>query len=189
METLLYLALGVSLSAASGFRVFVPPLVLSVLVQTASLELPANLAWAGTPLATTVFTAATLVEVLAYYLPWIDNLLDAMAVPAAVVAGTLLTYGFGFNLDEGARWVLALVAGGGAAGGVQMLTTATRFVSSATTGGLGNPLVATIENVAATALSVLAVFLPFIAVVLVVVFLAVVGRWVGQRRREVISPS
>ncbi len=187
METLLYLALGVGLSAASGFRVFVPPLVLSVLAQTTSLELPANLDWAGTPLATTVFAAATFIEVLAYYLPWIDNLLDTLAVPAALVAGTLTTYAFGFQLDEGARWALALIAGGGAAGGVQALTTVTRLVSSTTTGGLGNPVVSTVENVAATLLSVVAVFFPLIAVLLVAALLVVAARRVGRwrRRREV----
>ena len=179
-----YLALGVGLSAASGFRVFVPPLVLSVLAQTTGLELPANLDWAGTPLATTVFAAATFLEVLAYYLPLVDNLLDTLAVPAALIAGTLLTYAFGFNLDESARWALAVIAGGGAAGGVQALTTVTRLVSSTTTGGIGNPVVSTVENVAATALSALAVFFPLVAVLLVVALLVVAARRVGRWRRR-----
>lgn len=184
METALSILLGISLSAATGFRIFVPPLVMSVMAQTTSLDLPANLAWMDNPLAAIIFGAATLAEVLAYYIPWVDNLLDTLAAPAALIAGTLITYAFGIDLDPTARWALAIVAGGGAASGVQALTSVTRLVSSGTTGGLGNPIVSTGENIAATLLSILAVFLPFFAFAAVLVLLIFAFRRVIKFRRN-----
>jgi hypothetical protein len=168
VETLLSLALGVSLSAASGFRIFVPPLVMSLLSHTALYNPPAR-AWLENPLVTTVFAVATGLEVFAYYIPWLDHALDLIAAPAAFVAGTLMTGAFGVELDPALRWTLAIIAGGGAASGIQLLTSGARLISGTTTAGLGNPIVATTENVAATGLSLLAVFLPFIA------FVAVLG--------------
>lgn len=157
---------------------------MSVMAQTTSLDLPANLAWMDNPLAAIIFGAATLAEVLAYYIPWVDNLLDTLAAPAALIAGTLITYAFGIDLDPTARWALAIVAGGGAASGVQALTSVTRLVSSGTTGGLGNPIVSTGENIAATLLSILAVFLPFFAFAAVLVLLIFAFRRVIKFRRN-----
>ena len=184
MELLLTLALGIGLSAASGFRVFVPPLVLSVMAQTTDLALPGSLSFLDSPVAALIFGVAAVAEVLAFYIPWIDNILDTLAAPAALIAGVLLTYAFGAELDPGARWALAIVAGGGAAGGVQALTSVTRLLSTGTTGGLGNGVVATGENVAATGLSLLAIFLPFIAVALVIALIVVSVRQIGRLRRR-----
>lgn len=191
METVLSILLGVSLSAATGFRIFVPPLVMSIMAQTTELSLPGNLAWLDNPVATVVLGAATLVEVLGYYIPWVDNLLDTLAAPAALIAGTLITYAFGIDLDPSARWALAIVAGGGAAGGVQALTSVTRLVSSTATGGLGNPVVSTGENVAATLLSVLAILVPALAFAAVIALLVVAFQRVlrVRRGRQTTTPN
>ena len=184
METLLSLALGVSLSAASGFRIFVPPLVMSLLSHTAFYNPPTNLAWMENPLATTVLAIATGLEVFAYYIPWLDHMLDVIAAPAAFVAGTLMTGAFGIELDPALRWTLALIAGGGAASGIQLLTSGARLISGTTTAGLGNPVVSTTENVAATILSVLALFLPLLAFVAVIALLWFAISRVRRLRRQ-----
>ena len=121
MEILLALCIGMGLSAACGFRLFVPPLMMSAAAVTGSYELPAELAWMGTEGALIAFAAATAVEVLAYYIPWIDNLLDAIEVPLAAIAGTFLTAGM---LSDAVLasfpefsplmlWTAAAIAGGG----------------------------------------------------------------------------
>jgi hypothetical protein len=187
VETFLSLALGVSLSAASGFRIFVPPLVMSLLSHTAFYNPPANLAWMESPLATTAFAIATLLEVGAYYIPWLDHLLDLIAMPAAALAGILMTGAFTGELDPALRWTLAIIAGGGAASGIQLLTSGARLLSGATTAGLGNPIVATTENVAATGLSLLALCLPLIALAAVIVLLwFAISRVLRLRRRQAI---
>src|SRR5262249_54905128 len=87
----LSIMLGVGLAAATGFRVFLPMLVVSVASYTGHLSLGDNFAWLGTPAALTMLGAAALAEIAAYYIPGIDNLLDALAIPAAFVAGTIVS--------------------------------------------------------------------------------------------------
>lgn len=182
METAISVLLGISLSAAAGFRVFVPPLVLSLLGRYSAWDLPSNLAWMASLPAVLLFAAATVVEVAAFYIPFVDNLLDTIAGPLAALAGVLLTGAFATDLDPAIRWSLALVAGGGAAAGVHLLSGATRLLSSGTTAGLGNPVVASGENVAATALSLLAVAVPVLAFALVVGLLVFAVRRVRRAR-------
>jgi Domain of unknown function (DUF4126) len=186
VETLLILMLGISLSAACGFRIFMPPFVMSLMAQYGGFDLPANLEWMHSPLATTAFGIATGAEIFAYYIPWFDHLLDTLATPAAAIAGTLMTGAF-VDLDPATKWTLAVIAGGGAATGIQMLTNVTRLASTATTGGLANPVVATTEHIASTGLSLLAIFVPIIAIALVVLLLGfAVSRILRFRRRQAV---
>lgn len=125
-------------------------------------------AWLSTWPAFFTLLSATVLEIGGYYIPFIDNLLDTIATPAAVVAGTLLTTSF-IQIDSPIlQWGLGLIVGGGTAGLVQAGTGLLRLLSSKTTAGLGNPVVSTAENLASFSLSGLAIFLPVIALVLVV---------------------
>src|SRR5262245_20773472 len=87
----LSIMLGVGLAAALGFRVFLPMLIVSVASYTGDLSLGDGFAWLGTPAALTMLGAAALAEIAAYYIPGIDNLLDALTTPAAIVAGTIVS--------------------------------------------------------------------------------------------------
>ncbi|MCB9682530.1 MAG: DUF4126 domain-containing protein [Alphaproteobacteria bacterium] len=177
MESLLALGLGVGLAAACGFRVFVPMLVAGLAAAAGHLTLAPDFAWLATWPALLALSLATALEVAAYYVPWLDNALDALMVPAAVVAGTVLSAAFVTDMTPLMRWGLALVAGGGAAGGIATGMTLVRAASTALTGGLGNPLVSTIETGAAALVSALAVVLPGFAVfVAIVVVVATVRR-------------
>lgn len=161
------LAMGLGLSAACGFRIFVPLTLMSLLANMGWVSLPADMLWAGSPIALLMLLSATSVEIVAYYIPWLDNALDTLATPLAMVAGTLVTLGFAPEMSPLAQWSLALIAGGGLAGLTQGATVATRAVSSATTGGLGNPIVSTLEGFFALLLSLLAIFAPLLALVAV----------------------
>jgi hypothetical protein len=79
----LSIALGIGLAAAVGFRVFVPLLVASIAADTGHLHLADSFAWLGSPTALTMFAVAAVVEVMAYYLPGIDNVLDSLTTPLA----------------------------------------------------------------------------------------------------------
>lgn len=185
MDLFISLALGIGLSAASGFRIFVPLLVMSAAANTGYLELVDGFAWVGTYPALLTFAVATVIEVLAYYIPWVDNLLDSVATPAAAVAGTLVTAAVITDMDPWLRWTLAVIAGGGTAGIVQAGTTVLRGLSSLATGGLGNFIVATGELIGAVTTALLAIFWPVVALLLVVILLGVIFiRW---RRRRVLT--
>ena len=173
--TLLSVALGIGLAAAVGLRVFLPLLIASVAAATGHLELAPSFGWlAGTP-AIVMLAVATVLEVLAYYVPGVDNLLDTLATPAALIAGTIAAAAVMTDVPPIVKWTTAVIAGGGAAGLTQGVTSLLRLKSTATTGGLGNPLVASGELGGAATLSLLAIFLPIVALVLVVllVWLAV----------------
>ena len=188
MDILFSVGLGVGLAAACGFRVFLPVLVMGLAARAGFLELTDGFAWmAGNP-ALLTFAVAVTCEVGAYYIPWLDNLLDTIAMPAAITGGVVVGAA---NIETATpllNWSLAAVAGGGSAAAVQTGTTLLRGASTAATTGLGNPVVSTAENGAAIGLSVLAIVVPVLALatVLTLVFLVVVGirRGFSRRRTE-----
>ncbi len=166
----LSIALGVGLAAAVGFRVFVPMLVLSVAAFTGHLYLSSGLQWLGTAPALLMLGVAALLEVLAYYIPGLDHLLDAIAAPTALIAGTIVTAAVITDLPPLLKWSTAVIAGGGAAGLTQGLTSLLRVKSALATGGLANPLVATGELGGALGMSLLALAFPLLSVAVVALF-------------------
>lgn len=92
METILGLCIGVGLSAACGFRVFVPLLVMSIATLLGWHEPAKGFEWLAIPSVCAALGFATICEIAAYYVPWVDNLLDTIATPAAVVAGHLVRW-------------------------------------------------------------------------------------------------
>ncbi len=189
METVLSICVGIGLSAACGFRVFVPLLVMSIASLSGHLTLAHGFQWIGTYPALISLSVATSLEIAGYYIPWLDHLLDTLATPASIVAGTIVTASAVGDMSPFLKWTLAVIAGGGAAGLVQGATVMTRAVSTATTGGLANPVVSTFELGGAVLTSVLAVVAPILAVVLLVTVVAVFGRKVLRRFRDKSFPT
>ena len=179
----LSIALGVVLAAATGFRVFLPMLIMSGAAYTGHLSLDNSFAWLATPFALTMLGVAALVEVLAYYVPGIDNLLDAVATPAAFVAGTIVSAAVMTDLPPMAKWMAAVIAGGGTASLTQGVTTILRAKSTVVTGGLGNPVIATGELGGSVLLSLLALAAPLTAVAVVILLLWLAFRLIRRQRR------
>ena len=190
METILGLCIGVGLSAACGFRVFVPLLVMSVATLMGWYEPAKGFEWLAIPAVCAALGFATLCEIAAYYVPWVDNLLDTVATPAAMLAGTLTTMAVSSGeMSQFATWAAAIIVGGGTAGVVQMSTVAARGVSTATTGGLGNFVIATGEWIGAIVLSVLAMIMPVFIAVAVLILIVIGVRWIRAKKLENISHS
>jgi hypothetical protein len=140
--------------------VFVPLFITSIASLSGYLSLSPGFQWIGTYPALVAFAVATCAEIIGYYIPWVDNLLDTIATPAAAVAGTVVMASSIPQMSPFLKWSLAIIAGGSIAGAVQSATTITRLASTATTWGLGNPVISTIEAVGSIALSILAIALP-----------------------------
>jgi len=182
MEFLLSICIGIGLSAACGFRVFVPMLVMSIAANAGHLHLAPAFAWIGSPAALVAFGLATALEITGYYIPWLDHLLDTLATPAAIVAGTVITASMATGASPFLKWTLAVIAGGGAAAAVQAATVLVRGLSLASTGGLANPVVATMELGGSIITSLAAILAPFLAIGLVLLLLAIVSyKMVRQR--------
>jgi hypothetical protein len=182
----LSILVGLGLAAATGFRVFVPFLVLSLAARGGHVELASGFDWIASDAALVTFAVATGLEILAYFIPWLDNLLDSVATPAAVVAGIVLTASAAVELSPWLRWSLAVLAGGGLAAVFQGLTAGTRGLSTLTTGGLGNAAVSTVEAGTSLLLSLAAVAAPVLALGLLAVLLYLAAARIvrGARRRE-----
>ena len=189
MEEVMSVLIGIALSATCGFRVFVPLLAVNIGTRAQNvdgeplIELAAGFDWLSSDIAMMVFLVATLFEIGGYYIPWIDNLLDTVASPAAIVAGTVITASFITGMDPWLQWLLGLIAGGGAAGAVQATTVVTRASSTVTTGGLGNPIVASVETSGAFLGSALAILAAPFAIAVFVLLLGC-GGWIWWRRRR-----
>ena len=170
LDLALAVAMGVGLAAAVGFRVFVPMLVLSIGAYTGHLALSSGLAWLGTPAALVMLSVAAVIEILAYYIPGVDNALDVIAAPAALIAGTVVSAAVMTDVPPMVRWTTAVIAGGGAAGAVHSLTSLLRAKSTVMTVGLGNHAIATGELAGALIVSLLALAAPLAAVALAGLF-------------------
>lgn len=189
MEVVLSIAIGISLAAACGFRVFVPLFIVSLCSYfDIGVEwLGEDFAWMGQLPALLSFGIASLLELAGYYLPVVDNFLDSIAIPLAAVAGTLVSMSTMVELDPLLKWSIALIAGGGLAGVIKGLGAKTRLISTATTAGLGNPAVSTAETGAAIFVSLLAWFIPLMAFgfILILIYLLFRGvRRVASRRKK-----
>lgn len=183
-QLILALCMGISLSAACGFRVFVPLLTVAVGVRLCGLSVSGPLAWVGSDAALICLAVATVVEILAYYIPVVDHALDVVNGPLALAAGAIITCGLLPEMPEYVRWGIGIVAGSGAAGAVQLSTTALRGASAATTGTLGNPIVSTAENILSVIGSILAVLLPVVALVCLLLLVWLLYRLVRRLRRK-----
>lgn len=190
MEIILSLCIGIGLSAACGFRVFVPLFVMSIASLTGWFEPMQGFEWLAMPSVCIGLAVATLCEVGAYYIPWVDNALDTIVTPAAMVAGTLTTMAVSTGeMSQFAGWAAAIIVGGGTATAVQMSTVAARGVSTATTGGLGNFVVATGELISAVVLSIMAMVVPVFVAIAVLIMIVLAIRWIRIKRQEnAVSP-
>jgi hypothetical protein len=166
METVASILIGIGLSATCGFRVFVPLLVMSIAGHLNILELSSTFAWIGTTPALIAFGVATVVEILAYLIPLLDNALNAVTVPLTVVAGTVITAAVLLDLNPFLTWTLAVIAGGGASLAGSAASNLLHGGSTATTGGAANPFLSAVESVFSVVMAVLSVLVPVLAVVL-----------------------
>ena len=184
MESLIGVLVGIGLSAASGLRVFIPLLGLSAAGHYGIVPLGESFSWLASWQAMLAFGVAAILEVGAYYIPWLDHALDVALAPAAAIAGTLMTASTLGDTSPLLKWSFALIAGGGVSSMVHFGTSAVRAAVSLPTGGLANPVVSSAEGIGAIAMTVLAMFLAPLAFAIVVWMLyRIIQRMRGAAKR------
>lgn len=181
-ETIISIFLGIGLAASVGFRVFLPLFALSLASYFNIWELNDNWQWIGSIASVIALGVATLAEIFAYFIPWVDNLLDSVAIPLAAIAGTAVMVSTVANLDPVITWSLAIIAGGGTATAIKGAGATGRLASTATTGGLANPLVATVETGTAVVVATASIFAPILAVIMVLIIMVVIF-WLYKKLR------
>lgn len=183
-ELITAVAIGIGLAASAGFRVFVPLLVAAIAAKTGVLPLNESFHWLSSWTSIAVLGTATVAEILAYYIPFVDNLLDTLATPMAIGAGTLLLTSVLPIDSELMKWITGAVVGGGSAAVVQSGSALTRLTSTKLTAGAGNPVVATVENVAATSTSILSLVIPFIIVAVFLLLVILIFTMIRRKLRR-----
>jgi len=172
-ESVVAVALGIGLAASAGFRVFVPMLVASVAAHSGILPVQEGFGWLASWPAMVCFGTATVAEIVAYYVPFVDNLLDSITTPMAVGAGALLMTSV-LPIDSGMlKWSTGFIIGGGIAATVQGGSVLLRLLSSGLTGGTGNSAVTTGEGAAAFGTSILSLVIPVVVAVVVLVLITI----------------
>ncbi|WP_027383004.1 DUF4126 domain-containing protein [Epilithonimonas caeni] len=179
--------IGIGLAAASGFRVFLPMFAVSLASYLGWIPMSDNFEWlSGLPTLITT-GVATIIEIIAYYIPVVDNFLDTITIPLATIAGSILFASQFMELGTFPQWALALIAGGGTAATIASGFAGTRAASTATTAGIGNNVVATTETAGAGLMSILSIFLPVLAFIFAVVLLVLVlffGRKLWRKMKK-----
>ncbi len=183
-QLLASICLGIGLAAACGFRVFIPPLLLGIFYRAEFITLGEKWEWVASDLAILLLIIATLLEISAYLIPWLDNLLDALATPTAIAAGTLITYiSIDGNIDPSINVILSLISGIGITGSIQFSTVLIRGLSSVSSGGLGNFIVSTLEFIISILLIISSIFLPVLTIIIVIILIIFMKRIIDRLRK------
>ena len=186
VQILLSLSLGLGLAAACGFRVFIPPLMMGVGSRLDLYKLEGSFVWVDDNWAIAIFAVATLLEIGGYFIPWIDNLLDTVATPAAIIGGVFVTSAsLEGELDPSAQWTLSVIAGGSVSGVIQLGTVATRAISTGTTGGLANPIISLLEAVASILCILISLFLVAIIPIVIIFLIWKSIRYIQITKKEI----
>ena len=162
----IFLAIG--LSAACGFRIFVPPLSYGLLYKAGLVQLGEGWTWIGNDFVLAILALATVVEICAYFIPWIDNLLDTLATPTSILAGTILSASSLSDFPPELQWILSLITGVSIAGGFQLVTLTIRGSSSVFTGGLMNPLFTIFEDLMSLVITLTMIISPILGILLII---------------------
>lgn len=187
MDTALGILIAIGLAAACGFRIFVPPLVAGIAHMLGWIELAGGMEWIGSPVAVTCFAVATCVELVAYLLPAVNNALDVIATPVAVIAGAVVAAGALVDLSPFIQWTLAVIAAAAVTGPIQLASASGRAAATATTAGAASPVFSLGESIGAAVTAVLAVLVPILAAILVALLLAA-AVWIVLKARRLLRP-
>lgn len=179
---------GIGLAAASGFRVFLPPFLLSVWFKLGLMDVDlegSDFEFLSSDMSLIVMGSASLMEILAYKVPFLDNALDAVATPLAGLAGVTVVAITLQGTDPAIQWAFAIIAGGSTSIGIQSATVAGRGLSSVASLGVANPIFSTIEDIFSLLIVLIALLAPFLALIGILFALGIlVSRRFGPVRTE-----
>jgi hypothetical protein len=161
---------------------------MALAIQHGLMPAPSSqLEWLGSNPAVFLIAAASVLEILAYYVPFFDHVLDVAATPTAIAAACWLTHAMMPEMPPAIGWAVATVAGGLPAGVFQLSTITARGFSTALTGGMGNFIVASLEWIFAAVLVLLAIFIPVLGVAFAVTLVVLMAKSLMWLKRRVIQ--
>lgn len=181
--------LGLGLASATGLRTFLPLLMLALAAkfELFGVRLINQMEWiVSWPAIAALATAAT-AEFAGDKIPAVDHFLNAVGYVARPLAGAVAAGSVFWAVDPTAAAIAGVIVGAPAALAFNAAQTGARVTSTATTGGLGNPVVSFIEDLLAF-LTVIVAFLAPIVIPIVLIVLAIVVFRLARRIRDRNQP-
>lgn len=177
--------LGLGLASATGLRTFLPLLMLALAArfELFGVRLIEQMDWLSAWPAIAALGVAMAAEFLGDKIPAVDHGLNALGYVTRPLAGAVAAGSVFWAVDPALAAVAGLIVGAPAALAFNAAQTGVRVGSTATTGGLGNPIVSLIEDVLAV-LTVIIAFLAPILIPLALLVLAVVVFRLARRIRD-----
>ncbi len=189
LQILIQVMLGIALSAVCGYRIFVPFLAMGIAGMAGYIHFADGFAWISSWPALLVFGVATILEIAAYFIPHIDNILNAIALPAGAVAGVIVAASVISDMDPMLKWTLAIIAGGGAATVTGLLSNGVHQLSTAVSAGFANPVVSGVESVGTVTASAISIAMPIVGVALFVMVVVVSILMIRRFRKRKPAPT
>ncbi|MBB4635528.1 DUF4126 domain-containing protein [Longimicrobium terrae] len=184
MDALSAAAFGIVLAACAGLRAFLPVFSASLAAWTLHVPLPQNLEWLARPETVLAFGIATLIEILGDKVPLVDHALDSIQLFTKPGLAVLAATPFLYQLSPQYAIGIGIVLGAPLALGVHSAKATARVGSTAATGGIGNPILSVVEDVAAIGSIALAFLAPVVALVLLAVMLFLLVRFAIRIRKR-----
>jgi len=182
-------AFGVVLAACAGLRAFLPVFSASAAVQLLELEVPRYLAWLDRPETLVLFGVATAIEIIGDKIPFVDHVLDSVQVITKPALAALAATPFIHQLAPEHAVAIAIIIGAPLALGVHATKASVRVGSSATTGGIGNPILSMLEDILAFAAIAIAFVAPLLALAVLALLLFLLVRFARAIVRRFRTPS
>jgi len=177
------LAMGIGLAACAGLRAWLPLLLAGLLARAGVLELGPSFRFIASNQALILFGVATVVEMLGDKIPAVDHTLDALSTFLRPAAGSLLAASVLWRVPDPLTAMALGVAVGAPTALVPHAAKSTlRAASTAFTGGIANPLLSLLEDLAALVVFVLTVVVPVLVALVIIVVAVLVVRRLSRRR-------
>ena len=185
MDLYLKILIGLGLSAASGFRLFVPFAILSIFSISGIYNTTSTPFIFSSDLFLVIFIILSVSEVLLFYNPWIDNMLDLISTPASIFSGIILTYFVLYDMEIYLRLLISVILGGLVSLNVQLLTVKARSSTSIFSKGNGNQIVSTIENISSIFISILVLKFPLAGIFVSAIIIYLIYTFIIKKGRQV----
>ncbi|MCR4408533.1 MAG: DUF4126 domain-containing protein [Anaerolineae bacterium] len=183
VQELTNLAAAFGLSTSAGLNAYIPLLVVALAARYTdliTLREPWDALTSGWVIG--VLVILLLIEILVDKIPAVDSINDVIQTIVRPVAGAIL-FAASSNVISDIHPVLALICGLILAGGVHAVKATARPAITGLTGGAGNALVSTAEDLLSTITSLLAVLFPVLLAILLILCVLIIGWWLWRRER------
>jgi len=182
-QAFLSLATAFGLSTAAGLNAYIPLFLVAILSRT-TLLVTLNEPYDALSNWWVIGTLGVLlaVEVLVDKIPVADTVNDVIQTFIRPAAGAIL-FAASTNVI-GLHPALAAVCGVIVAGGIHVAKAGARPMVAATTAGVGDPVVSTVEDTVSFITSVLAVVAPYLMLALIIVGISLLIWWIDRRSRR-----